>query len=184
MTVRLMTERLVLTLPGPEVAGRVLTYLLDNRDHLAPWEPPLPDGFLTLGYQADRLARAHDELAEGRAIRMYLFDRHDGGGAILGTVNFTQISRGGFQSCMLGYALARDAQGKGLMCEALRAAIDYVWDEVGLHRIQATYMPHNERSGRLLRRLGFVVEGYARDYLFIDGKWRDHILTALYRPAK
>ena len=184
MTVRLVTERLVLSLPGPEAARRVLAYLLDNRDHLAPWEPPLPEGYLTMGYQADRLARAYEELAEDRAVRLYLVDRDDEGGDILGALNFTQISRGGFQSCTLGYALAHRAEGKGLMQEALRAAIDFVWQELQLHRIQANYMPTNARSGRLLRRLGFVVEGYARDYLLIDGVWRDHILTALYRPPK
>jgi ribosomal-protein-alanine N-acetyltransferase len=43
----------------------------------------------------------------------------------------------------------------------------------------ANYIPVNERSGRLLRRLGFTVEGYARDYLLIAGKWEDHVLTAL-----
>jgi ribosomal-protein-alanine N-acetyltransferase len=184
MTVRLVTERLVLSLPGPEAAGRVLSYLMDSRAHLAPWEPPLPEGYLTLDYQADRLARAREELAADRAVRLYLFDRDNEGGPVLGTANFTQISRGGFQSCMLGYALARSAEGKGLMQEALRAAIDHVWRELMLHRIQATYMPTNERSGRLLRRLGFVIEGYARDYLLIDGAWRDHILAALYRPGK
>jgi ribosomal-protein-alanine N-acetyltransferase len=43
-------------------------------------------------------------------------------------------------------------------------------------------VPTNERSGRLLRRLGFVVEGYARDYLFIGGQFRDHVLTSLTHP--
>jgi ribosomal-protein-alanine N-acetyltransferase len=68
------------------------------------------------------------------------------------------------------------------MQEALTGAIAYVFDELRLHRIMANYMPINERSGRLLRRLGFVVEGYARDYLFIAGGWRDHVLTALVNP--
>ena len=67
------------------------------------------------------------------------------------------------------------------MSEALRAAIDYVFSELRLHRIMANYMPANERSGRLLRRMGFTVEGYARDYMSIAGEWRDHILTSLTR---
>ena len=65
------------------------------------------------------------------------------------------------------------------MCEALTAAIKYVFEELNLHRIMANYMPANERSAKLLRRLGFTVEGYARDYLRLAGNWRDHILTAL-----
>ena len=71
---------------------------------------------------------------------------------------------------------------KGLMAEALERALRHVFEELELHRVEANYQPTNERSGRLLRRLGFVVEGYSRDYLFIDGAWRDHVRTALTRP--
>ena len=76
-------------------------------------------------------------------------------------------------------SIDEDEQGKGLMYEALRAGIEHVFGTMGMHRIAAGYLPTNERSGRLLRRLGFQVEGYARDYLFIHGRWRDHILTSL-----
>jgi ribosomal-protein-alanine N-acetyltransferase len=48
----------------------------------------------------------------------------------------------------------------------------------------ANYIPTNERSGLLLKRLGFAVEGYARDYLLINGQWRDHVLTALTNQGK
>jgi ribosomal-protein-alanine N-acetyltransferase len=65
------------------------------------------------------------------------------------------------------------------MIEALQAAIAFVFGPLRVHRIQANYMPHNLRSGRLLERLGFVEEGLARDYLLIDGRWRDHVLTSL-----
>jgi ribosomal-protein-alanine N-acetyltransferase len=51
-----------------------------------------------------------------------------------------------------------------------------------MHRITASYLPHNQRSGKLLKRLGFVVEGYAYDYIMINGKWEDHILTSLVNP--
>jgi ribosomal-protein-alanine N-acetyltransferase len=64
------------------------------------------------------------------------------------------------------------------MSEALTAAIPYVFQNVNLHRIAATYMPRNQRSGRLLKSQGFEIEGYAKDYLMINDQWEDHILTS------
>jgi len=60
--------------------------------------------------------------------------------------------------------------------------IAHAFDVLRLHRIQANYVPDNVRSGRLLQRLGFRKEGFAADYLFINGAWRDHVLTALLNP--
>lgn len=65
------------------------------------------------------------------------------------------------------------------MHEALQTLIRYMQRQQKMHRIMANYMPHNKRSGQLLERLGFEREGYAKDYLLIDGKWQDHVLTAL-----
>jgi [ribosomal protein S5]-alanine N-acetyltransferase len=76
-----------------------------------------------------------------------------------------------------------NATGKGLMNEALTEMIRFAFEELQLHRIMANYVPTNERSGQVLRRLGFAVEGYARDYLFIGGKFRDHELTSLTNTA-
>ncbi|GJA95297.1 hypothetical protein KAM358_31290 [Aeromonas caviae] len=69
------------------------------------------------------------------------------------------------------------------MQEVVAAGIDHLFRERGLHRIMASYMPANLRSGALLERLGFEQEGYARDYLMINGRWEDHVLTALINPA-
>jgi len=124
-----------------------------------------------------------DFLAD-RAVTVVLLDKFDPDGPILGQVSLRNIIRGAFQGCHLGYSLDQQAVGKGLMFEALTSVIAYGFGEMGLHRIMANYIPTNERSGRLLRRLGFVVEGYARDYLFLAGKWQDHILTSLVNPAK
>ena len=65
------------------------------------------------------------------------------------------------------------------MYEALTQIIRYMQKHQGMHRIMANYMPHNMRSGNLLTRLGFEREGYAKQYLEINGEWRDHVLTAL-----
>jgi ribosomal-protein-alanine N-acetyltransferase len=101
---------------------------------------------------------------------------------IVGTCNYTNVVRGPFLACNLGYQVARSHQGRGFMSEALRATNAFVFAEMRLHRIMANYRPENERSARLLERLGFAREGLARDYLFIDGEWRDHVLTALVNP--
>ena len=87
--------------------------------------------------------------------------------------------RGAFQACHLEFSIAAEAQGQGLMQEGLSAAIALVFDTYGLHRIMASYCHDNVRSGQLLQRLGFNIEGTARSYLKINGVWRDHVLTAL-----
>ncbi|MGZ5073057.1 MAG: GNAT family N-acetyltransferase, partial [Usitatibacter sp.] len=78
--------------------------------------------------------------------------------------------------------IARSHEGMGLMAEALRATNAFMFRTLRLHRIMASYRPENSRSGRLLERLGFAREGLAKDYLFIDGAWRDHVLTSLLNP--
>lgn len=178
----LATTRLRLWIAGAEDAPGLLRYHESNREHFMRWSPPLPPDLYTLSYWQGRLARNQRECLDDRSARFVLAWRHDPGG-IIGTCSFTDVVRGPFQACTLGYTLDRHEQGKGLMAEALRALIRYVFDTLAMHRIMANYMPTNERSGALLRRLGFTVEGYARDYLFINGAWRDHILTALVNPT-
>jgi len=97
----------------------------------------------------------------------------------MGYVNLSNIVRGAFQACYVGYGLAEESVGRGLMTEALRAVIDFAWGTLKLHRVMANYLPENERSAKVLAGLGFEVEGYAKKYLYIDGRWQDHVLTAL-----
>jgi ribosomal-protein-alanine N-acetyltransferase len=90
------------------------------------------------------------------------------------------IARGPFQNTLLGYALDGDLQGQGLMQEGLSAVIAHAFsEEINLHRIQANVRPDNLRSLRVLERLGFEREGFARDYLYIHDKWHDHVMLAL-----
>jgi ribosomal-protein-alanine N-acetyltransferase len=96
--------------------------------------------------------------------------------------NLNQIARGVLHRAVLGYGLAADRQGQGLMVEACRRVIDYAFDDLRLHRVSADYVPHNVRSAAVLKRLGFTVEGYARDYLLINGRWEDHVRTGLVNP--
>ena len=173
------TERLLLTIPDVHVAPRMLAYVEENREHFAPWAPPEPAGYYTEKFWREYLQTSRRQFEQDLSLRLVFFFRDDREGAVVGDCNFTNFVRGPFQACYLGYKISRRAEGRGLMREALAAAIDYAFETLRLHRIMANYVPINERSGWLLRRLGFTVEGYARDYLLVGGGWRDHVLTSL-----
>jgi len=76
----------------------------------------------------------------------------------------------------------REYGGSGVMMQLVRHVINYAFENLRLNRICANYMPANKRSGRLLEKLGFEKEGYAKRYLCINGQWEDHVLTALLNP--
>ena len=175
---QLQTERLVLALLQSGMEQALRAFLFDNRAHFAPWDPPLPQDAFEPERLHAQIARAEREFANGTAVRLMLFP-HDDPARIIGSISFSHISRGAFQAAFLGYKIAREHEGKGLMREALQAAIGFLFDDRRLHRIHANYIPDNVRSGKLLAHMGFTIEGYAKDYLFINGAWRDHVLTSL-----
>jgi len=179
---RIESERVVLRIGSDGDAHALLAYINRNRDYHQRWEPRVRESFFTLEMQRRVIARRIEDFERGEAACFLMFDRTNEGSAVIGRCNFTEIVRGPFQACYLGYSVDREYEGKGYMYEALRAATAWVFRELRLHRIMANHRPQNERSGRLLQRLGFEREGYARDYLFIDGEWTDHVLTALTNP--
>ncbi|HEX5684112.1 MAG TPA: GNAT family N-acetyltransferase [Ideonella sp.] len=179
----IVTERLLLQAGDASLADSLADFYRRNRRHFAPWDPPTAESFYTAPAQAERVRLGLKAFAEGTGFRYWLSPADDPQ-RVIGSVHFSQVSRGAFHSCVLGYALDERCQGRGLMHEALSAAIEEMFSPlVNLHRIQAAYRPENKRSGAVLSRLGFRIEGLAKDYLFIDGAWRDHQLTALTNPT-
>lgn len=178
--VDLSTPRTRIRLPREDDARRLLDYRLVNRDHLAPWEPVREASHYTLAGCERDIAVQIQAARDDRAYPLLVLDTGDSG--ILATFTFANVSRGVFQACHLGYGIAAAWQGRGLMFEALEAGLDWAFHDLGLHRVMANYMPHNRRSERLLLRLGFEREGYARSYLRIGGEWRDHVLMSLLHP--
>src|SRR2546428_983708 len=176
------TERLFLGLPEPADAAAIVAYYEENRAHLEPWSPSWPAGFFTEDFWRDQARSARQDFRAGTAVRLMIALLAEPR-LIIGNLSLTQIFRGPLHHCVMGYSLAEGAQGKGYMLEAVQGAVTYAFDELRLHRVAASYMPHNRRSAAVLRRAGFTVEGYARDYLRIDGQWEDHILTAIVNPS-
>jgi ribosomal-protein-alanine N-acetyltransferase len=175
------TERLILRLATKEDIPQILQYFTQNKEYLTPFYPRWQEEFFTAEYWWYQLQQNTAEFYSDLSCRLFIFTKSNPE-TIIGVVNFSNFVRGVAHFCTVGYSLAEAEQGKGYMTEALGAAVNYAFTDLVLHRIMANYMPHNQRSGNLLKRLGFVVEGYARDYLLINGKWEDHILTSLTNP--
>jgi ribosomal-protein-alanine N-acetyltransferase len=179
----LQTARLRITLADPDLAAAMASFVSVNREHLAPWSPARPEDYYSVDYWRRRAQDLRGEYDRGLSACFMVRRRADTDSPVIGECNLTNIIRGPFQSCFLGYGLDRTVVGQGLMQEAARAVVAFAFHDLRLHRVAASYLPVNERSGRVLRALGFTVDGYARDYLFLDGAWRDHILTSLTNPA-
>jgi ribosomal-protein-alanine N-acetyltransferase len=181
LTPVIRTERLTVRVAAETDVPALLRFFADNREHMAPWEPRRPPGFHTDDFWRVQVGRHRRAFETGSALMLFFF-LNDQPSEVVGQISFTSIVRGPAEMCIVGYALAESAQGKGYMHEALSASIEYVFSHLNLHRVMANFMPQNIRSNAVLRRLGFTVEGYARDYLYIDGAWRDHVLTSLTNP--
>lgn len=175
----LTTARLRLVPLAGSLADALARYRQRNRARFSAVGPPVPEGPALSDWAREAAVRSERDWAAGLAFRFVLRARDGGDGELLGHVGFTEVVRGPLQACNLGFGLDEAQVGKGLMREALEAAIAFAFETKRLHRISANHLPTNERSARTLRALGFVPEGYARDYLFVCGAWRDHVLTAL-----
>jgi len=172
------SQRLTIRTPVKGDGVKYARYYQVNREFLQPFSPHFDSGMFSAAEWEASVPLIQQQFAAGSSIRFLLIE----GEEVIGVANLTQMARGPAYSATLGYTLSETHQGKGLMKEALAEIVRYVFETRNLHRIAANYMPRNERSGRLLRSLGFQVEGYARDFLLIDGKWEDHVLTSLTNP--
>jgi [ribosomal protein S5]-alanine N-acetyltransferase len=173
----LSSPRVIVRMAEAADVPQVVRYFRDNREHLAPSRPLVGDEFHSEPFWHAQVRANLSEFREGKSVRLFFFDRARPE-RVIGNANFTQVFRSPAHYCTLGYGLDREYEGQGMMREGLQTALEYMFGPQNFHRVQANYVPRNERSGGLLRRLGFVIEGYARDYLLLNGRWEDHILTS------
>ena len=174
----LETPRLVLKLANLNDVREVVRFFLDNKNHLEIWEPTREKDFYTEDRWLKQIEKRTLEFFAEQSMMLFIFEKQNRD-EIIGTVNFTNFRKRSSYSCCLGYSLAENAQAKGYMHEALEYSIRYVFERLRFHRIEASYQPENGRSAKVLKGLGFQVEGRAKDYLFLNGAWRDHVLTSL-----
>jgi [ribosomal protein S5]-alanine N-acetyltransferase len=145
-----------------------------SRAFLTPWEPTWPADDLTRSAFRRRLRRYAEDLRTDQGYAFLIFRNADD--ALLGGLTLANIRRGVAQAGSLGYWMGQPFAGQGYMTVAVGAVIPFAFATLRLHRLEAACIPTNVGSMRLLEKTGFVREGYAREYLCINGVWQDHLL--------
>jgi ribosomal-protein-alanine N-acetyltransferase len=176
--VYLETDRLILKTIGPQYASKILAFYESNKDFLEAFEPGRESYFYTKYHQKQLIKWDLDGLNHSALLRVWIFTK-DNPDLPIGTIALSNITRGVFQSCFLGYKIDKDHSRKGYMTEALFQMIHYAFYDMKLHRIEANIMPNNIASINLVKKFGFENEGLAKKYLKIKGKWEDHIHMVL-----
>jgi len=148
-----------------------------SRAFLTPWEPTWPLDDLTRSAFRRRIRRYLQDIREDTAYPFFVFRTEDG--ALLGGITLSNVRRGVTQSTSLGYWIGETFARQGFMGAAVGAVVPFVFDQLRLHRLEAACLPSNTASIRLLEKVGFTREGFARRYLRINGVWQDHFLYAM-----
>ncbi|MCT7662972.1 GNAT family N-acetyltransferase [Shinella kummerowiae] len=181
-TVELASDRHLLRLPRFNDYRQWYALRSGSRRFLEPWEPTWRGDELTESSFRARVVRNEQEFSSGQAVPLLIFER--GENTLLGGLTVGYIRRGAAQCCMIGYWMGEPHAGQGHMYGALKLAIPYIFSSLQLHRIEAACIPDNTRSIRLLEKAGFQQEGYLREYLKINGEWRDHVMFSLLATGR
>ncbi|PWI34769.1 30S ribosomal protein S5 alanine N-acetyltransferase [Vibrio albus] len=164
-----------------EDAGLISDYFLRNKTYLEPWEPKRENEFYTFEGWRRKLIKLNElHLME---LGFYCLIFNTTTNTLLGTISFSNLNRFPQHSCSVGYSLDENMQGRGIMRTALRLACNWMFNVQNMHRITASYMPHNRKSEAVLEASGFQKEGFAKGYLLINGQWEDHNMTALINQS-
>ncbi len=151
----------------------------ESREFLESWEPTWPADATTSAAFRRRLKKFSADWRDGLTYAFLIFRREDE--VLVGGITLSNVRRGVSLSASMGYWMGKMHARNGYMAEAIQLSLDFSFDTLGLHRIEAACLPSNTPSRNLLLKSGFVQEGFARSYLRINGTWQDHVCYAILR---
>jgi ribosomal-protein-alanine N-acetyltransferase len=178
MTPLLRTERTRVRLATVRDAAKVLAYFEQSGNR---YDPPLPDELLAVEHWERAAERTELAFAAGTDCRLFVFLPDES--EIIGSVDLNAIKRELWHHCTLGFAISAHYEKTGAMFQAVRAVIDFAFQELNLHRIEARHSIDNVRSHRLLQRLGFESVGVIPQYRLSETTWQDYNLMSLLNPS-
>lgn len=177
----LTAPRLTLRAPRPADYPAWQQLRRQSREFLKPFEPRWTEADLSQRAYLARIKRGRDEALAGTDYTFFAFLHTEPGQPLVGGITLSNVRRRAAQFVNLGYWMGQPFAGKGLMTEAVGLVVPFCFETLGLHRIHAAFLPDNMASRRVLEKNGFREEGFAENYLQIDGKWADHVLFGYTR---
>lgn len=175
MTIRLVGQEDV------EVLSRLET---ENREYLQAGGPVRSDHYVSVEGQRELVTGLLEAHRAGTCAPFVILVDN----AVVGRTLLTSIVRGGFQSATIGYWVSENESGRGIASRALGLLVDHAFGDLGLHRLEAATTLTNHASAHILGKAGFEPYGVARNYLWMEGRWRDHrmfqLLNADWEPSE
>ncbi|WP_315122426.1 GNAT family protein [uncultured Clostridium sp.] len=162
---------------GDADAKSLLDLHLRNGELFHKYSPAFDDDYYTLDSKRKYISNSIKQREEGKgySFGIYLKDN----GKLVGSVSLYHIFRGSLQKCLIGYSLDKQYNGRGYTTEAVSLAIEFAFNELKLHRVDAGVMLSNIGSMRVLEKAGFHREGIEQKGVKINGKWEDHQIFAI-----
>jgi ribosomal-protein-alanine N-acetyltransferase len=148
--------------------------ILGNREWLRPWEATNPFGPNSFDIKA--MTKGLVRQLDNQTGLPFVIEHQ---GQVVGQLNVANILYGSVSNAVIGYWVDPEVAGKGITPTAVALATDYLFNVVGLHRVEIDIRPENVASLRVVEKLGFRYEGLKERYIHINGAWRDHYVFAL-----
>lgn len=174
-------QRVYIRYPKDEDAADLADMYTRNRSFFEQFSPSSSDVFFTEEGQLQRIRKSRADRLEDRRYSFVICRTEDD--LIIGSVDLSFVARGALQSCMIGYSLDQEHNGKGYMTEAVKQVVAHAFDDLKFHRIVGEASPRNPGSIRVLEKAGFHKEGIARSNLKVNGRWEDHQVLAIINPS-
>jgi len=173
----LHTDRLILRQPTPQDAPEMLFLRSDpacmqflDRDPCKTLEEA--EAFINIGNEG---AKKGNSISWGITLK--------DSDTLIGSLAFWRIQKEHFRA-EIGYVLHPSFQGKGIMTEAIATALNYAFQVMGIHSVEANTNPDNIASRRLLEKLGFIQEALFRQNYYYNGRFLDSAIYSLISPLK
>ncbi len=167
-----LSDTVRLRLPEEADAPELYRLVERNRAYLAVWLP-WAAGQTELD-TLDYIRRKRRQLADNEGLETAI----EVDGALAGMVGMVALDHRN-RSTALGYWLAEEHQGKGVMTAAVRAYLNYAFGALGLNRVEIGAGVDNHRSRAIPERLGFTLEGVRRRGEVIGARTIDHAVYSL-----